>query len=127
METRIFWLIGALGLWSGLSGCAIHRVDEEEALPRVEVPATFGEADSLSASDVIRDDDSWWASFEDPVLSDLVEQGLEGSFSLQGFVARIEQAMALSKQSGGALFPSLTFAAGADAEWDGAVATGDSL
>lgn len=109
-------------MWCALSGCAIHRVEEATALPHVAVPATFGQADSGLVSEPIWTGESWWESFEDPVLSNLIEQGLEGSFSLRGFVARIEQAAALSQQSGAPLWPSLNLAAGADAAWDGQVA-----
>ena len=111
-----------VGICLALSGCAIHRVEESAVLQNVEIPSAFGEADSRSAGEATWASESWWESFEDPVLSGLIEQGLDGSFSLRGFVARIEQAEALSQQSGASLWPDLNLAAGADAEWDGAVA-----
>ena len=111
-----------MGIGLGLSGCAIYQVQEEMELSQVEAPSMFVEADVPSAREAVWTDESWWESFEDPVLTGLIEQGLDGSFSLRGFVARIEQAAALSKQSGATLFPTLNLSAGADAEWDGEVA-----
>ncbi|MGY8717824.1 MAG: hypothetical protein ACKVI3_08600, partial [Verrucomicrobiia bacterium] len=108
-----------MGIGLGLSGCAIYQVQEEMELSQVEAPSMFVEADVPSAREAVWTDESWWESFEDPVLTGLIEQGLDGSFSLRGFVARIEQAAALSKQSGATLFPTLNLSAGADAEWDG--------
>lgn len=86
----------------------------------------FVEAVVPSGGEAVWAEGSWWRSFEDPVLTGLIEQGLDGSFSLRGFVARIEQAEALSQQSGASLWPTLNLAAGADAEWDGVVAATES-
>jgi multidrug efflux system outer membrane protein len=126
MKSRISWGMGVVGVWLALSGCAIHRVEEATALPQVEAPMDFREAEAGSESKGTWASGSWWESFEDPVLSDLIKQGLAGSFSLRGFVARIEQAEALSNQSGATLWPRLDLAAGADAEWDGEVTASET-
>jgi NodT family efflux transporter outer membrane factor (OMF) lipoprotein len=110
------WIVlASLGV---LSGCAVHRVDEEAPLLQVEVPGSFAEAPSEGAlpSDWRQ---SWWETFEDGDLDGLIEAGLSGNFGLQQYMARIEQATAVARKAGADLYPTLGFSAGYDAEWDG--------
>jgi NodT family efflux transporter outer membrane factor (OMF) lipoprotein len=119
------WLV-LIGL-GVLSGCAIHRVDEEAQLLQVEIPDSFSEARSEdSLPNVWRQ--SWWATFEDIDLDGLIEAGLSGNFGLQQYMARIEQATAVARISTAELYPNLGYTAGYAAEWDGktvAPSTGD--
>jgi len=108
-----------------LSGCAVHRVDEEAMLLEVDVPPGFSE--SFAAVDLPSDwNYSWWETFEDDDLNRLVESGLSASFGLRQYVARIEQATALAHKAGARLYPSLDLTAGYELEWDGETATGES-
>jgi NodT family efflux transporter outer membrane factor (OMF) lipoprotein len=93
-------------------------VDEEAPLLQVEIPGQFSEApiDSSSPGDWTI---SWWETFEDEDLSGLIEAGFSGNFGLRQYMARIEQATAVARKSGAELYPTLGFAAGYDAEWDG--------
>jgi NodT family efflux transporter outer membrane factor (OMF) lipoprotein len=108
----------ALALLVSLSGCAIHRVKETAAMPRVEI----GESFAGTPSEIAIDGDwnrSWWESFEDPGLSTLIEEGLKANFSLQQVAARIDQASALARQAGSRLYPTLDLDAGYYLNWDG--------
>ncbi|MBT7866605.1 MAG: TolC family protein, partial [Opitutales bacterium] len=108
----------ALALLVSLSGCAIHRVKETAAMPRVEI----GESFAGTPSEIAIDGDwnrSWWESFEDPGLSALIEEGLKANFSLQQVAARIDQASALARQAGSRLYPTLDLDAGYYLNWDG--------
>lgn len=108
-----------------LSGCAIHQVDEDAPLLQLEAPGGYVEAIG-ETSDPVEPRQSWWQSFKDAELDDLVGAGLSGNFGLQQFVARIEQATALARKSGAELYPTLGVTAGYDGEWDGLTVGSDS-
>ncbi len=102
-----------------LSGCSLHRVDENAAVPEVESLASYKEYSQGSAIDQKWVADSWWKTFEDPVLDQLIQEGLYSNFDLQGVAARIEQAGALARQAGAHLLPSVTLSGRYESEWDG--------
>ena len=108
-----------------LSGCAVHNVDEEAGLLEMEVPAQFAESDSTRSMPTVWSH-SWWHSFEDEELSQLIEKGLTGNFGIQQFVTRIEQATALSRQAGSRLYPSIDLSAGYDVQRDGELAASET-
>ncbi|MFC1652263.1 efflux transporter outer membrane subunit [Planctomycetota bacterium] len=108
-----------------LSGCPIHRVDEEAQLLEVEVAPQFSE--SVTGAALPSEwNYSWWETFKDEDLNDLIESGLAANFGLQQYVARIEQATALARQAGARLYPSLDLVAGYESEWDGETASNES-
>ncbi len=115
-------LIGPLALaflvFAG--GCAIHRVKDASAVPTVEIEPAFEQ--QLSSDDSYESwSQPWWGSFVDPVLNRLIREGLESNFDLQRFVARIEQASALARQSGSRLYPTVDLSASYDLEEDGKI------
>ncbi len=57
-------------------------------------------------------DYSWWESFEDETLNQLIEEGLASNFNLRQFAARIEKAAALARQAGSLLWPGIDLDAG---------------
>jgi len=86
-----------------LSGCALGPDYER---PEVPLPERYGaeqdagaEAPSISAT--------WWTAFDDPVLVELVDKALANNADLAQAAARVEQADALLRQAGAALFPEL--------------------
>ena len=106
-------------------GCAIHRVDEQAQLLKVEVPASFQEPPT--GADLPKNwNTSWWESFENPELNGLVKAGLKDNFGLHQFAARIEQAAALARKAGSSLYPSVDLNAGYDLDWDGQTASNES-
>lgn len=115
----------ALALSISLCGCAVHRVREKAGVPGVEIAQSFGEASPEVGAESVWGR-SWWESFEDPKLSELIEEGLASNFSLQQVAARIEEASALARQAGSRLYPTLDLDAGYDLEWDGKTAAPDT-
>jgi NodT family efflux transporter outer membrane factor (OMF) lipoprotein len=52
--------------------------------------------------------DAWWAAYNDPQLTALIEEGLAGAPDMAQAAARIRKADALAQQAGAARLPSLT-------------------
>lgn len=56
--------------------------------------------------------EKWWLSFDDTELDRLISQSLSGNLNIQGAWDRLEQARAISRQSGSEHFPHLDGTAG---------------
>lgn len=109
--------LGALGVMAiALCGCATHREKQAKVAPVVQAEARYAE---LEDAESVAWSGSWWESFDDPVLSELIEEGLRSNLDLSASVARIERASASVNQSGGRLFPALDLSARDNYEWDG--------
>jgi multidrug efflux system outer membrane protein len=85
-----------------LSGC---MVGPDHVRPDVPLPARFAatQADQPAAA-IAR---GWWKLFEDETLNALVDRALAENSDVQRAVARIEQADALLREVGAALFPDV--------------------
>ena len=81
-----------------LAGCSM--VNHEIESP-VAAPARFSESGTSPLPD------KWWESFEDPVLSGLIDQALANNFSLKAAWDRLSQVEAEARIAGAALFPTL--------------------
>lgn len=106
-------------------GCAVHQVDESAEILEMSVPATFSE-DTTGSQLPENWNYSWWETFEDATLNQLIETALANNLSLQQYAARIEQAGALARRAGAQLYPTLDLDAGYDVEWDDKVNAGES-
>ena len=116
MECRALTL-GFLGGALMLSnGCAFRGAKSSTPEPIVAGQAGFNEAVDEYAEGIW--EGVWWETFGDARLSALIEEGLRSNLDLRGSVARIEQANALVRQSGGRLFPSIELTARDRYEWD---------
>jgi len=82
------------------TSCSIVKVPSTPEQP-VEPPEAF----SQEGEAPIRE--RWWESLGDPELNDLVEKALAGNFDLQIAWDRLDQAAALARKAGAALWPSL--------------------
>lgn len=89
-----------------LAGCA---VGPRYLRPESAAPATFqgaqaveGRAFAAATVDLV----TWWRSFNDPLLTSLVERGLAQNLDLQQAAARVVQARAALKGANAALLPS---------------------
>lgn len=60
---------------------------------------------------------AWWDQFDDPHLSQLIEQALANNFTLQATLARLEQSMASARQAGSERMPELSASAGQRQRW----------
>jgi multidrug efflux system outer membrane protein len=94
-------LVGITGVLLG--GCAMgpnyHR-------PTVVVPATFLYEPGQAASNANTD---WWTQFEDPVLTQLILDGLANNKSVKIAAANVEQAAAVVTSTRSSLFPQLNY------------------
>lgn len=84
-----------------LAACSPFK-PQKRTSPAGELPETF----SLYGPGPERLD-RWWNAFEDPELSQLVEEALSGSFSLKEAWARLNQANASAVRAGSPLYPDL--------------------
>ena len=69
---------------------------------RIDVPPQFSQAEAARGS---VDIGHWWQSWHDPVLSALVEQGLQQSPDVQIAVSRLNEARATSRMARADLGP----------------------
>jgi multidrug efflux system outer membrane protein len=78
--------------------------------PAVEVPQNYryGFKDARETADT-----TWWKQFGDPVLDDLITRALAGNKSVAIAAANIEQASGVMTQVRSALFPQVSYGAGA--------------
>ncbi|NQU10293.1 efflux transporter outer membrane subunit [bacterium] len=72
----------------------------------IELPDTF------SASGTAPLPDKWWESFQDPVLTGLIERALGANLDLQTAWDRLAQADAAMRQAGASLWPAVDGEAG---------------
>jgi multidrug efflux system outer membrane protein len=88
-----------------LAGCQIWP---DYMRPKVSVPAQYsepvqGQADDAN-SQVASD---WWKLYQDQTLNDLVEKALQNNTDIKLAVARIEEADAVLREVGAALYPQI--------------------
>ena len=88
-----------------LAGCLMGP---DYRRPPVVTPGTFQYA-AKDAADTA--DTQWWTQFRDPVLDQLIAEGLAHNSNIAIAVANVEQAAALLTQSRSPLFPQLGYAA----------------
>ncbi|NUZ04493.1 efflux transporter outer membrane subunit [Piscinibacter koreensis] len=105
----------ALATSLALTGCAVGPVYER---PSVEVPAAYRQAPveagatwlPAGAPDAL-ERGAWWRLFDDPVLTELIEQVEVSNQNVAAAAAAVEQARAIVGEQRAQLFPSI----GADA------------
>jgi len=119
-----------------LSAGACAPVGPNFRAPEPQAPASWHTdlSEGLSAA-TATDLTQWWGNFNDPVLSNLIEQAVAGNLDLQLAKARLHEARARLGVANAAEFPSLTgngsasrsrsnrqtrnlFATGFDAGWE---------
>lgn len=96
-----------LAISLSLAGC---MVGPDYRRPAVEVPQDYryGFKDARETADT-----TWWKQFGDPVLDDLITRALAGNKSVAIAAANIEQAAGMMTQVRSALFPQVSYGAGA--------------
>ena len=90
-----------------VSGC-INPPERQPTELHLQLPQTWRvsvDFDQLA-------DQSWVASFGDPVLSKLVDEALTDNFDLRSTATRVEAAIAQARIDGSGLWPQLSFAPG---------------
>ncbi len=90
-----------------LGGCA--TLPPKADLRPISAPESLESGQSLAAAAAPADwpSDNWWTSFDDPQLSALIAEGLEGASDLQVAEARFARANAIAGQTRSRLLPSV--------------------
>ena len=107
-QPRLLWLLTSTAL---LSACAVGPDYER---PNVNAPEQFRSA--ATAETPVKDfnaaalsNDSWWEGFNDPVLNELVEAGLQNNRDLQSAIARVRKARGQLITTRGKFFPQVEY------------------
>jgi outer membrane protein, multidrug efflux system len=105
-----------------LSGCAVGPTYRPESAAALKVPERYQSprANATAPTDLTR----WWASFDDPTLTQLVSRALDANNDLDAAEARLRAARAAVKGARGALLPTLGGSAGAN---DAAILNGPGI
>jgi multidrug efflux system outer membrane protein len=90
-----------------LAGC---KIGPDYHRPAVEVPQAYQHAPAQAAATA---NIVWWMQFDDPVLNELVADGLAHNKSIKIAAANVEQASAVLTSTRSPLFPQLNYQAGA--------------
>ncbi|SNS08005.1 efflux transporter, outer membrane factor (OMF) lipoprotein, NodT family [Sphingomonas laterariae] len=96
--------IGAAALLALLSACAVGPDYRPPAAASLKVPDRFVAERSANEVDLAR----WWTSFDDPVLTQLVERSLAANLDIEAAGARLRQARASLRQQQGGALPQLS-------------------
>ncbi len=91
-----------------LAGCALVGPDYAE--PETEAPATWHTElrQGLEAEDISpRELAAWWTTFDDPVLTGLIDQAVHNNLDLKQATAKVREARARRGVSRAGLFPAL--------------------
>lgn len=86
-----------------LCGCA--TVPDLGEKPTLSAPESFASDAALASTQGEWPVEGWWNGFGDPVLSTLIDEGLQGSPDMTIAAARLRSADALARQAGAALLP----------------------
>ena len=100
-------------LAAGLSGCTVGPNYRPPGAAELKVPDRFVAAPErpvLPEVDPVR----WWAGFDDPVLSQLVERSFAGNLDIAAAGARLRQARAALRETIGTSLPTAGFSASAN-------------
>ena len=91
-----------------LSGCLVGPVYKRPAVPAPAVFRGQTSEDSLSVAD-----QAWWNIYTDPLLEDLIKEGLKNNYDLRTAIARTQEAHAYVGVARSAYYPSVGFESGA--------------
>lgn len=89
-------------------GCKVQN-DYVAPENEISVPFSTQTMDSLSLADT-----NWWEFFNDPVLTDLISEGLSNNLSLQNIVIGIKQSQLQLEISQAQLYPEINYGLSAE-------------
>lgn len=106
MNQRLTKAAALLATTFALGGCAIGP---DYLRPSSLLPSLFGEAEPkyVAAAQNPAVEERWWTLFGDETLNDLVSQALANNADVRQAVARVEQADAVAREAGAAIFPQI--------------------
>lgn len=88
-----------------LSSCTLLGPDYQR--PQPNVPAQFSEKDVAADQPASEISSNWWELYQDPLLNELVQKARANNTDIQLAAARVEEADALLREVGAALFPEI--------------------
>jgi len=91
-------------------GCRVQK-DKDYVAPETENPNSFSTQtlDTLSLADT-----EWWTFFNDPVLTDLISEGLNSNLPLQNIIIGIKQSQLQLAISKAQLYPEVNYGLSAE-------------
>ena len=96
-----------------LPSCKVGPDYEEPVLEEGVIEGSFSATDDPAFTAGQTDLTEWWAVFNDPVLTSLIERAQEGNKDLKVALARVEEARTRVDYAKGARWPALTLGGGA--------------
>ncbi len=104
----------AILLALAVAGCELATPPDQQALLQAALPGSSAipAAWSTEGAPISAVGGNWVASFDDPVLADLVAEALRNNRDLQAAAARVEAALQSVDIAAASLLPALNFAAG---------------
>jgi outer membrane protein, multidrug efflux system len=117
MRCQIKRLPLVIAIASAVTGCT---VGPDYQRPTLDIPALFrgeesGSANQKTESTVTLGDVAWWQVFRDPVLVQLINDGLANNHDLRIAAARVDQYRAQAGVVRGAMFPQINAGIGRNA------------
>lgn len=92
-----------------LLGLVICSCGLKPPAPQVSLPPPPAQYEGLSFKELVTVSGPWWETFKDPTLNQLVEKLLSQNYDLKEQAARVEELLALFRESRAAQFPRLDF------------------
>lgn len=97
LQTPIFVLL--------LSGCA--NIPDLGSLTQLRTPDLFSSEKSFTAPITEWPSDEWWTAYNDPQLTNLINEGLQSSPTMADAAARLARAQAVVEQNRGYTLPTI--------------------
>jgi len=110
-KTRAFIIATFIGFLA-LTGCTVHKIDKSPE-PIVSTDGSY----SVTSDQKVREEQVWWAAFNDADLDSLIRAGLADNFDVLQAIARLDQASALSLQAQAERLPQVNLFAESDQLW----------
>lgn len=85
-----------------ISACQTPQTTQVERTSEVPIPASFDKAKAAQGSQQIS---QWWQNWHDPLLSQLINQGLQNSYDIRIAESNLKEAMAISRLANANLGP----------------------
>lgn len=101
----------SLGLGALLLGGCVHTSSEPAPLQNIQVQ--WEDAALLPSPEFAERNARWWESFNDPVLTELIELAEQNNLDLRLAALRVQEARAINSAAEAGLWPELTGALGA--------------
>lgn len=108
MKRKTVYIVIGYLLVMGLSGCSMHQ--PKPLKPEIDMPPSFGSAGGYATAAM--SEICWWTAFQDDVLNSLMQRCFAGNQSLAQSAAKLQQALAVSRQRSADRWPDLSLEAG---------------